>query len=432
MWLFYERAFRGVLGLVVGVWVARYLGPELFGVLSFAQAMVALFAALAGLGLQGVVVRDIVRSTPGEVLEILGTAFCLRFLAGLFVYSLLVAVLFAANPEGTVTRTLTIIVGLTLFLRVGEVSADWFEAHVRSKYIVWAQNGVVTVFALLKAMAILRQATVVTFAWLIAFEAMFLSLGMLAMLSQKGAGLSGLRYSTARARELLAASWPLMLSGFAVIIYMRIDQVMLGWLNGPSTVGVYSAALRVCEAWYMLPSVIAASFFPAILRSRERGGPEYEARLQGLYDGLFVLTICISLPIWLVSEPLMNLLFGSPYAAASGIVDIYIWNTCLVALGVARGKWLLAENLQHYGVVFIVLSMVVNVIANALLIPYFGGIGAAWATIMSTVVATVVGPALMPATRKSASMLIDAMNPLRLVRIYTPMALKFLSVKGGF
>lgn len=424
-WLLYERAFRAVLGLVVGVWLARYLGPERFGMLSFAQAVVALFAVLAGLGLQGVVVRDIVRSSQSGVLETLGTALVLRLVAGLLTYGLLALAVFTADPEATVTRLLTLIIGLTLLFKAGEVSADWFEAQVLSKYIVWAQNAVVLVFAALKALAILKHASVEVFAWLLAAEALCISLAMLTMLAYRGTGLRELGFTMRRAQQLLAASWPLMLSAFAVIIYMRIDQVMLGWLTGQASVGVYSAALKVCEAWYMLPVLIVASFFPSILQSRERSGAEYESRLQRLYDGLFVLTLGISLPIWLISDELMHFLFGAPYAGAASIVDIYIWNTCLVALGTARGKWLLAEDLQQYGVVFIVLSMIINVVANALLIPGFGGVGAAWATIMSTLVATVIGPALMSKTRKSSTMLLNSMNPWRLVRIYGPMAINF-------
>lgn len=423
-WLLYERMFRALLALTIGVWLARYLGPELFGTLNFALAIVSLLAVLAGLGLQGVVVRELVRGTQEETLEILGTALMLRFLAGLLSYALLVAVIYAMNPEDQITRVLTLLIGVTLVFKACEVSADWFEAQVLSKYIVIAQNGVLLVFGAIKALAIWKGATLQTLGWIFAFEAISISLSMLWMMSLRGPGVTALKMSSHRVMQLLSDSWPLMLSGIAVIIYMRIDQVMLGWMVDQQSVGVYSAALKLCEAWYMLPTLIVASVFPAILRSR--GEPNYDSRVQMLYDGLFVLTFSISVLIWLASDWLIAILFGEPYASSSTIVKIYIWNTCLVALGTARGKWLIAENLQNKGVLFIALSMVVNVLMNAMLIPSYGGAGAAWATIASTLVATLIGPALIPQTRKSSVMLLRSMNFWRLFVVYFPAARRLL------
>lgn len=60
-WLFAEKILRMVVGLFVGVWVARYLGPERFGLLSYAQSFVGLFSAFATLGLDEIVVRELVK-----------------------------------------------------------------------------------------------------------------------------------------------------------------------------------------------------------------------------------------------------------------------------------------------------------------------------------------------------------------------------------
>ena len=60
-WLFFDKVLRMGVGLLVGVWVARYLGPEKYGLFNFAAAFVGMFIAVSGLGLQSIVVRDIVR-----------------------------------------------------------------------------------------------------------------------------------------------------------------------------------------------------------------------------------------------------------------------------------------------------------------------------------------------------------------------------------
>ena len=83
-WLFFERALRMVVGLFVGVWVARYLGPEQFGMLSYAQSLVLLFSTVATLGLDSIVVRELVRH-PNKQNILLMTTFFLRLVAAILV-----------------------------------------------------------------------------------------------------------------------------------------------------------------------------------------------------------------------------------------------------------------------------------------------------------------------------------------------------------
>jgi O-antigen/teichoic acid export membrane protein len=78
-WLFGEKILRMIVGLFVGIWVARYLGPEQFGLLSYAQSFVGLFTAIATLGLDGIVVRELVKD-PSRRDELIGTAFWLKFI----------------------------------------------------------------------------------------------------------------------------------------------------------------------------------------------------------------------------------------------------------------------------------------------------------------------------------------------------------------
>jgi O-antigen/teichoic acid export membrane protein len=88
-WLFFDKTLRMGVGLFVGVWVTRYLGPEQFGLFNFATAFTALFGAVATLGLQGIVVRDIVND-PSCKEETLGTAALLHLIGGTLAYGLII------------------------------------------------------------------------------------------------------------------------------------------------------------------------------------------------------------------------------------------------------------------------------------------------------------------------------------------------------
>lgn len=412
-WLFVDKVLRMGVGLFVGVWVARYLGPEQFGLLSFATAFVGLFGAIAGLGLQGIVVRDIVRD-PSRKEDTLGTAALLQFIGGLLAYGLILATIFWLRPDDALAKALVAILGSTMLFKASEVAVYWFESQVLSKYTVWVQNGSFLVFATIKVVLILNNAPLIAFASVIMAEALMVALLMLVMLGLRGPRLRHLRITLARAKGLLADSWPLLLSGIAIVIYMKIDQIMLGQMVGDEAVGIYSAAVRISEVWYFIPTMIVGSVFPAILEAKKRSEAQYYQRLQHLYDLMVWLSVAVALPMTFLSTPIVTLLFGESFSASGTVLAIHIWASVFVFLGVASGKWFLAENRLMLSFYRAALGAVVNIILNFLLIADYGPVGAAVATVISQATAAFLFDAVQPVTREMFLMKIKSMNLLRI------------------
>lgn len=408
-WLFFDKVLRMGVGLFVGVWVARYLGPEQFGLLNFATAFIGLFGAIATLGLKGIVVRDIVRD-PGGKEETLGTAAVLQFLGGLIAYGLILTTIFWLRADDTLAKVIVAILGSMILFKASGVAVYWFESQVLSKYTVWVQNGVFLVFAAIKVGLILLNAPLIAFAWAMMAEALVVALLMLLMLGLHGPRLSKLTASLKRTKTLLADSWPLLLSGIAVLIYMKIDQIMLGQIIGDEAVGIYSAAVRVSEVWYFVPVAIVASVFPAILEAKKRSEKQYYDRLQRLYDLMVWLAIAVALPMTFLSTTIVTLLFGDAYAQAGSVLAIHIWAAVFVFLGVASGKWFLAENRQILSLQRTVFGAIANIIINLLMIPKFGALGAAWATVLSYAIAAMFADLAQSETRRMFLMKINAFN----------------------
>lgn len=237
-WLFFDKLLRMGVGLLVGVWIARYLGPEQFGLLSFATAFISLFGAIAALGLQRIVVRDIVRN-PDCARETLGTAALMQLIGGLLSYLLILVAIAYLRPDDAIVRTIVAILGSMMLLRTSDISVFWFESQVQSKYTVWVQNSVFLVFAAIKVMLILQQAPLIAFVWASLVEAVVAAIILLGAMSQRGPSLAKLRVSAKRAKSLLKDSWPLIFSSIAVSIYAKIDQIMLGEMIGDKAVGIY-------------------------------------------------------------------------------------------------------------------------------------------------------------------------------------------------
>lgn len=408
-WLFLDKALRMGVGLLVGIWVARYLGPEQFGLLSFSTAFVSIFGAVAGLGLQSVVVRDLVLD-PTCTEETLGTAAMLQLGGGLLAYGFLILAISWLRPEDTVAMMLVAILGSILLFKFSDIALYWFESQVSSKYIVWIQNACFLVFAAIKIGLITTNASLSAFAWAAAGEALVVTLLILAVLSLRGPRLMRLRSSINRAKKLLSDSWPLLLSGAAIMVYMRIDQIMLGQMLNDKAVGIYSAAVRISEVWYFIPMIIVASVFPAILEAKKHDEREYQQRLQRLYDLMVAMSVFVALPMTFLSNHIVTGLFGSAYIQAGPILAIHIWASVFVFLGVASSQHFVAENRQILSFQRTLLGAIINIVLNLFLIPILGMIGAAIATVFSYAIAAFFSDLLQKETRFMFAMKVKSMN----------------------
>lgn len=413
-WLFFDKLLRMGVGLLVGVWVARYLGPQQFGLLNYALAFTGLFGAIATLGLQGIVVRDIVRDPAGAPLT-LGTAALLQLIGGVVSFLLILGAIAYLRPDDPLAGSIVAILGAMMLFKAFEIAVYWFESQVQSKYAVWVQNGVFLVAAVIKVIFILNQVSLIYFVWLMLLEGLAVALILLIVMGRVGYSLSSLKISSGRAKVLLKDAWPLALSSVAVFFYMKIDQIMLGQIVGDEEVGVFSAATRLSEVWYFIPMAIFSSVFPAVLEAKKRSESEYIERLQKIYDLVVVFSVCVALPMTFAAQPLVELLFGKAYAGAGIVLSIHIWASVFVCLGIASSQYLLTENRQIISLQRTLGGCVANILLNFILIPKFGSLGAAIATVVSQGLAAFLFDFIQSETRLMFLMKAKSLNPLRLV-----------------
>jgi O-antigen/teichoic acid export membrane protein len=380
-WLFAEQVLRIIAGLFVGIYVARYLGPEQFGIFSYATAFVALFGTIARLGLDGIVVRDLVNH-PQERDVYLGTAFWLKLVGAVLTLGLLaIAVQFTSNDA--TTNLYIFIIASGLIFQSFDVVDFYFQSRVLSKYVSISRLIQLALSSALKLYFIFTQADLFWFVMVSLVDQMSLALSLvIAYWRQKiGSFFSCFDFGTAKA--MLKNSWPLILSGIAISLYMRIDQIMIKEMLGEEEVGLYSAAVRLSEAWYFVPVVVTASLFPAILNAKKLSQKLYSERLQRLYTIMIYSAVGVALPVAFMAESIVVTLYGIHYQDAGLVLAIHIWAGIFVALGVVNGSWFLAENLQKLATLNTLIGAAVNVILNYFLIPTYGIAGVAFATFAS-------------------------------------------------
>ena len=416
-WLFFDKILRMGVGLLVGVWIARYLGPEQFGLLNFAMAIIGLFTAIATLGLNNIVVRDLVLlKSPKLISETLGTAFVLQVIGGGLACAIAVVAVIVMKPEDSLVRLIVTILGSSMVFKATEVIKYWFEAAIQSKYTVWVEVSAFLVFAAVKVGLILNAAPLIYFVWAMFLEAALVAILLMAFYISQGAKLTDWIFRLSRVKSLMHDAWPLILSGLAAMLYMRIDQIMLGQMLGDKSVGVYSAALRLSEVWYFIPIAIAGSVFPSIVEARERDIGLYYSRLKKLFDLMVLMAIAIALPISFSAGMIIRLLYGDGYNESANILVIHVWTGLFVFLGVASSRWFIAEGLQTYTFYRTLAGCLVNVVLNYFWIPLYGAAGAAWASVIAQAVASVFFNAVNLKTRHIFYMQMSSMIRLGLLR----------------
>jgi O-antigen/teichoic acid export membrane protein len=381
-WMLGEKILRMSVGLFVGIWVARYLGPEQFGLLSYAQSFVFLFTAIATLGLDGIVVRELVKDESRRE-ELLGTAFGLKFIGAILILPVLwLAVQLTSND--TYTNLLVFIIASATVFQSFNVIDFYYQAKVKSKYVALANTLALGVSSAIKIILILTEAPLMAFAAMVTFDAFILSLGLVFFYKVSSRHrLFSWKFRVSTAKRLLKDSWPLILSGLVISVYMKIDQVMIKEMLNSDAVGQYAAAVRLSEAWYFIPMVIANSVFPAIINAKKVSNQLYLQRLQRLYTLMIWMAIGIALPMTFLSNWLTTLLYGQEYQEAGPVLMVHIWASVFVSVGVASSKWMLSENFQFYSMCNTSIGAAVNITLNWLLIKWYGVSGAALATLIS-------------------------------------------------
>lgn len=394
---------RIIAGLFVGIWVARYLGPEQFGLFSYVLAFTAIFGGIAKLGLDGILVRELINH-PEKRDTYLGTAFWLKILGAFIVMGLMVAIVPFTSNEAT-TNLYIFIIAAGLVFQSFEVVDFYFQSQVFAKIVSICKVIQLALSSIIKIYLVLTEAELIWFVLVTAFDALSLAISFFIAYQLRNNPSFYKHFDLNIAKHLLKDSWPLIFSAIVVMIYMRIDQIMIKEILGEYEVGIYSAAVRLSEAFYFVPTLITASLFPAILNAKKQNEELYKQRLQRLYTFLVWMAIAIALTLTFLSDWLILLLFGQAYQEAGQVLMIHVWASIFVFLGVASGKWFITENLQRFSLINTSVGAILNVGLNLILIPKFGVVGAAYATLISYGVAAYLMNSIWKVSRSNFFML---------------------------
>lgn len=380
-WMFFGQFFSLFLSFFIGVWIARYLGPENYGILSYTVAFVGLFGFIATLGVDGILNRELVKY-PEKRDELLGTSFVLKIIGGFVAITIISITIFAIESTPLIKSLVLLYSFIFMFQSAGVISI-YFQAKVEAKKNVLAQTLATTISSILKVVMILSGLGVI---WLIAIyvlDALLIAIFLTISYYRSGQKIKNWKFDISLAKKIISGSWLLMLTAVSGSIYLRIDQIIIKELLDETAVGLYSAGTKLSEVWYFLPTIITASLFPAIINSRKTNKDQYFRRLKKLFSLMTFISISIALVITILAKPIITILFGESYIDSISVLKIYSWSTIAIFLNIALAKYLLAENYLTTIFTMTAVGAILNIILNIILIPTYGINGAAVATLFS-------------------------------------------------
>lgn len=396
LWLAGDRGIRLLVGIVVGVWSARYLGKANFGIFNYVLGLTAMFMAPTPLGMEGLAVREIIQH-PKRAGTSLGTVILFRAMASVVLSICCLTVLTLwLRPHDSLSFILAaylVVGGIMQSLESGELL---FQARTEMRRLVVPRFALFGLINVIKVALIINHFSLIWFGALTGFEMVMGGLITLTFLKRLlgDGGPMGIDWKWGQ--ELLKQSWPLAIGAVAVIVYMKIGPIILGHYFDDASLGAYYAGIRIPDAAGFLPMILASSMLPGLMRRGPLSGENYREGLLHYFRINALMGYCICIPLSVGAPLIIHRLYGNTYAEAAPIMAVFVWSLLFIFMGVARGQHLINERMTTLPLFFSILTLAVNLGFNMVLIPRNGLIGAALATVLSQFCAGVACSFLFP------------------------------------
>jgi len=419
LFLILEKVVLLGLSFFNSVLLARIAGPTFFGDFSYIISFAGLFSPLCIMGLNNVVTKYVVKH-PKNSHYYIKSALRIRLLGACF--SVLVTTLIClhfldiANEQSKLIILLVAMQGFT-FLYVLEF---FYIAKKQVTTLVRVRLIIITFINVAKLVAILNSASLQGLVLLQGLESVFIGCCYYFIYISQGHHKEIKRKVRLSSHLALykKGQW-LLFSGIAAALYLKVDQIMLAQLVNTETVAYYAAAAKLSEFWYVFPVLIANVYTAQLSHTRFKAYHAYEVTLQQLIVVLTLIALTLSIFLWFFSKQLITLIYGESYRASAAILSIHIFASVFIFQRAVLSKWLIIEKLYKYSLVSNVAGAVINVLLNLVLIPKYHGIGAAWATLISYMVASYGFLFINNKTRSYAKILHQSMlnSPFILIKL---------------
>ena len=381
-YLFSDNIIRLIISFIISVFIARHFGPSRFGQINYVLAVIGILQVIVFFGFDSNVLKDLgIQNYKLEI--IIGTVIKIRLVIAFLCYLFGALITYFILDKDLIY--LYLILGIQLFFYILYIYKLYFQVKALNKYTVYAQQLCFFFVSICKILIIIFDKSIFLLSICITIGT-FLEILMLEFGFSKSEKIKKTEiiksYDINYAKQLVKYSLPLLLQNCAIIIYMKIDQIMIGRMLSTKEVGIYSISVTISEMVHFIPMSINNAVYPKIVEQK-KNNQNYKSLLVKL--GSINMTICIlfSLFCTFIIPFFITQFYGEAYSQAINVIRIHCWATLFVAIGVSHDSYIVFENKQHYSMLSSVISCIMNIILNYFLIKLFSINGAAIATLIS-------------------------------------------------
>lgn len=381
-WIIGCKIIQALLGVVISMLTARYLGPSQFGVINYAAAIVAFVAPIAKLGLTHVIVQEIIYS-PDDEGKILGSSMMMSLISSIFCIIGVIAFSIVANMNDKETVIVCSLYSVLLIAQALEYVQYWFQAKLMSKYPSVVAVIVYVLISLYKAILLFMKKDIYWFAISNAMD--HLIIGIILLIIYRNKSNQRLKFSLKWSKKLLSQSKYFIIPSMMVTVFAQTDKIMLKFMIDDIATGIYSAASACAGMTSFIFAAIIDSMRPTIIAYKKKDSSSYEMNICRLYSVIICLALAQSLAMTFLAKPVIWILYGKKYFAAISVLRIVVWHTTFSYIGSVRNIWILAEGKQSCLWKINFSGALANIVLNLILIPIWGIEGAAVASVITQV-----------------------------------------------
>ena len=406
-WLVGVKLIQSVLGLIVSMLTARYLGPANFGLINYAASLVAFCMPIMQLGINGILVQEIINS-PHREGEIMGTAVLMNVVSGVFCVAGLIAFSTISTPRSTETTIVCALYSINMLMEAVHILQYWFQAKLMSKYTSLSMLAAYIIASVYQILLLIARKSVYWFAISKALDVAIIDVILIVLYYRCGG--QRLRFSWKVSRNMLQRSKYYIVANMMVVVFAQTDRVMLKMMVDDAATGYYSAAVTCTGMTSFVFSAIIDSMRPSILENKKKNEICYRKYMATLYSVVIYLSLAQSIIVTGLAPLIIRIMYGEAYSLSISALRIIIWYTTFSYLGAVRNVWILAENKHNILWKVNLAGALANVMLNVLLIPIWGVNGAAIASLVTQIITNVVLCFVVHELQPTVGLMKDSLN----------------------
>lgn len=408
-WILFKEVYAMLVSLIVGSLSARYLGPSNYGLINYGGSLISFFLIVTQLGMSNVIILEIVRK-PQNVSSYLGTAVYMRFFVSIISVCLIQGIIVCLEPDNNLLHRVTFLQSVSLIFQTSDVLFCWFHAKMEMKYVTLAGIIALTFTSIWRIILLVIKASIEWFALSLSISALISCIMICVFFSVRAK--VRLKFHFDVARSILISSYHFIINSVALTFYTQIDKIMIGKALNETVLGYYTAASAISVMWEVIPNAVLNSARPLFVQKYDIDKKEFLRRYQIIILGISVLGVCVGIGFTICAKLLVWILYGSEYYAAVPALKILAWATVCSAIGNIRTTWMVLNNKSKYMEYFTLIGAVINITLNLILIHFWGYIGAALSTFVTSLITGIILPFLFQETKEYAQIFIGSFRQM--------------------